>query len=408
MPGDRNEEMLKALREHLAWWGLRHIESDAAYFAWQREVFSAEDLAVLHRSIEAKRAATSGSSAEIAFYDVTAQPRFIPALYSQRYEYYLEVGSRIAAHLAGAQTILDTGCGIGLLTTFYAQRCPGATVVGIDRSPASITLARQRAQALGLSNIRFECLDMDQYELSGCYDVIVATHTLLQAEQDPGLPSSDWQDFTRALEAQAQSDFEQRTGVGLRSDRLHKVLAETGRMILFEKTRQLARRIPFQRALAARGLMPLRSPEPIRYRSIEEVTDDGPLYVTGLVSSSNILPWDEAPEPDGAPLLQLEQLRSVRIDPEQPLYENHEASAQQAWLDLPAKQVVEQVTRTETDGRQLHVEWGRAGEFVYLYCANTFDQRQLVVVEQARAAMVHTYYQEIVGEPSTSERRIVR
>ncbi|HPV82311.1 MAG TPA: hypothetical protein PK866_04260, partial [Nitrospira sp.] len=60
MPADRNDEIHKALREHLAWWGLRHIESDAAYFAWQREVFTAEDLATLHRSIEAKRAAIGG------------------------------------------------------------------------------------------------------------------------------------------------------------------------------------------------------------------------------------------------------------------------------------------------------------------------------------------------------------
>ena len=371
-------------------------------------MFTPEDLAALHRSIEAKRTATGGSSAEIAFYDLTAQSRFIPALYSQRYEYYLEVGSRIAAQLDGAQTILDAGCGIGLLTSFYAKRCPDATVVGIDRSPASITLARQRAQELGLSNLRFECLDMDQHELSGHYDFIVATHTLLQAEQDPGLPSRDWQDFTRALDAPAQSDFEQRTRVGLRLDRLRHVLAEKGRMILFEKTRQLARRVPFQRALAARGLALLLPPEPIRYRSIEEVTDDGPLYLTGVVSSSPILPWSEAPEPDGAPLLHVERLRSVPGDPEHPLYENHEASAQQAWRDLPAKQVVYQVTRKEADGRQLHVEWGRAGELIYLYCANTFDQRQLVVVDQARVAMVETYYKEIVGEPSTSQQRIVR
>ena len=84
MPADRNDDIDNALREHLAWWGLRHIESDAAYFAWQREVFTPEDLVALHQSIEAKRAATDGSSAEVAFYDLTAQARFIPALYSQR------------------------------------------------------------------------------------------------------------------------------------------------------------------------------------------------------------------------------------------------------------------------------------------------------------------------------------
>ena len=408
MPGDRNDEIQAALRDHLAWWGLRHIESDAAYFAWQREVFSLQELATLHRHIEAKRLATDGPSAEIAFYDLTAQPRFVPALYSQRYEYYLQVGSRIAGQLNGAQSMLDVGCGIGLLTTFYAKQCPDAMVVGIDRSPASIALARQRAQELGLANLRFECLDLDQQELSGGFDLIIATHCLLQAEQDPGLPSSDWQDFARALDTNAQQTFEQRTGLGRRLDRLRGALTSHGRMIVFEKTRQLARRIPFQRALAARDLAPLRSPEPIRYHSIEEVTDDGPLYVTGLVSSSNVLPWDEAPEPDGALPLHVKQLRSAPAEQDQPLYENHGTSAQQAWLDLPAKQVVEQVTRKEADGRQLHVEWGRADGLVYLYCANTFDQRQLVVIEPARAAMVQTYYKEIIGSQPDGGREVLR
>ena len=32
----------------------------------------------------------------------------------------------------------------------------------------------------------------------------------------------------------------------------------------------------------------------------------------------------------------------------------------------------------------------------YLYCANTFDQRQLVMIEEARAALLDAYYQEIL------------
>jgi len=169
-------------------------------------------------------------------------------------------------------------------------------------------------------------------------------------------------------------------------------------MVVFEKTRQLARRIPFQRALAARGFRLLAPPEPVRYRSVEEVADDGPLYVVGVVPSERALPWDELPEADGMPPLDLAAMGSMQAQDDQPLYENHQSSAEQAWLSLPAKHVTSQVTRTEPDGRQLHVEWGRAGLFVYLYCANSFDQRQLVVIEPARAAVLETYYQEITGE----------
>ena len=408
MPGDTNDEIRASLREHLARWGLRHVESDAAYFAWQREVFTPQELDTLHRHIEAKRQATDGPAAEIAFYDLTAQPRSVPALYSQRYEYYLEVGARVACHLGDAATILDVGCGIGILTTFYAKRCPASTIVGIDRSPASVDLARQRAQELGLTNVRFECRDLDQQDLAGCFDLIIATHTLLQAEQEPGLPSRDWSTFVRPADAQAQQKFEQRIGMGVRLDRLRAGLTPGGRMVVFEKARQLARRIAFQRALAARGLRLLAPPEPVRYRSVEEVTDDGPLYVMGPVPREQACEWDESPEADGMPPLDLESLRSARAQGDQPLYENHQISAEQGWLSLPSKQVTAQVTSREADGRQLHVEWGRAGAFVYLYCANTFDQRQLVLIEPARAAVLETYYREITSEQSGGGKETVR
>jgi hypothetical protein len=45
---------------------------------------------------------------------------------------------------------------------------------------------------------------------------------------------------------------------------------------------------------------------------------------------------------------------------------------------------------------------------MYLYCANTFDQRQLVVVEPGRAAMIETYYREITGRQPDGERAVLR
>ena len=94
---DEIRTTLHALEAHLAWWGLKRFTSDADYFAWQRKHLSPADLTQLHTQIERKRGEERGD--EVAFYDLTAQPQILPVLYSQRYEYYIEIGSRVAAAL---------------------------------------------------------------------------------------------------------------------------------------------------------------------------------------------------------------------------------------------------------------------------------------------------------------------
>ena len=170
-------------------------------------------------------------------------------------------------------------------------------------------------------------------------------------------------------------------------------------MVVFEKTRQLARRVPFQRALAARNLQLIETPEPVRYRLVEEVADDGPFYV---VQQGNARPlaWNEGPEPDEGLPLDRSMLRSTsrdRQDPEAPLYENHWPSAQPVWESLADRLVRQEETRREPDGRQLHVELGSAEGCAYLYCANTFDQRQLILVEESRRGMLDSYFREILA-----------
>jgi hypothetical protein len=160
VPGDSTDEIRTSLEQHLKTWGLRRFTSDRDYFAWQQRTFSRNDLDALHRAVESRR--QGGSAADRAFYDLTAHPSLIPALYSQRYEYYLEVGSRISAVLDPDQPILDVGCGIGILTMFYAMQHPTCRVIGIDRSSASIDQARRRAKEWGLDNVRFECCDLEK------------------------------------------------------------------------------------------------------------------------------------------------------------------------------------------------------------------------------------------------------
>jgi SAM-dependent methyltransferase len=378
---------------HLAQWGLRRFTSDDAYFRWQREALSARDIALLHAHVEKKRHGRYED--ETAFYDLSAAPHILPVLYSQRFDYYRAVGPLVAARLAGASTILDFGCGPGILTTYYARRFPDARVTGVDRSRESIAEAQRKAQALDVKNVHFQCADLDAAAHSERYACVVATHALVQSEQDPGLPSRNWRTFERARDAAAQSAFEQRTGLKPRLDRLVAAMSDGGRLIIFEKTRQLARRIPLQRALAARGLRLNETPEPVRYSLVEEVADDGPLFVL-TQGAAHTVAWSEQPEPDEGRAFDRMRPPSEPSDGEAPLYENHWPSAQRGWEQLIDKVVLREDTAEESDGRQLHVELGAAEGLRYLYCANTFDQRQLVIVEPARAAMLHVYYQEII------------
>jgi SAM-dependent methyltransferase len=382
-----------ALQAHLADWGLRRFDTDSAYDQWQRATLKPDDLATLLR-LSGQRQGGADVAAEIAFYDYAAQPHILPVLYSQRYDYYLTVGSVVAERFGQARTALDVGCGIGVLTTFYARQFPHCVFTGMDRSPASIAAAQAKATAMGLTNVRFECLDVETADPSGPFDLIMATQALLQTEQDPGLPSKSWQTFERAKDAAAQADFEQRTGLGGRLDRLCRALAPNGRMIICEKTMHLARRVPFQRALAARGLALLEPPLPIQYCIIEERTDDGPLYVLGRIDKP-VVAWNELPEQAGAQA-DMAALKTKPANPGEPLYENHTASAQQVWTQLPGRKIFQETTKDEPDGRQVHIELGESQGLTYLYCANTFDQRQIVMVKSGQTAMLAQYYQELV------------
>jgi SAM-dependent methyltransferase len=495
----------EALTEHLTWWGLQRFATDRAYYQWQRQRIKSSDLQELNRLVEARRQPDAANKDE-AFYDLAARADLAEVLYSQRYDYYLAIGPLIAERVGDAQSILDFGCGIGVLTTFYARCFPDRSFVGIDRSVASVEIARARADALGLKNIRFERLEAGTTSMGPIigpsFDVIISTHSLLQTERDLGIPSVSWREFRRGSDIRDQHEFEQRTGLGRRLDALCDVLKPAGSLLLFEKTRPLARRIPFQRALAARGFRLIQDPIAVRYTLIEELADDGPLYMVRLTAPGDDArgpDWDESPESSMADALaryrgdpaqslyrripRRQQHRvaqvadpeigmlaielgsseglvylfiegssgfsglllgpaqlssSISLEVEQlirehtetgrvghcldrdwpassqgndhdvaqlPLYENHTVLAQTIWEGLPGRQARKTETFSESDGRQMHIELGETGSYIYLYWANTFDQRQLVMVEQQRADLLEDYYAELlVGGRATARK----
>lgn len=75
--------------------------------------------------------------------------------------------------------ILDVGCGTGYKTLLLAAANRGATVKGIDLSPKSISIARERAAHWGREDVTFERMDVnslggrdEKYDYINCQDIL--------------------------------------------------------------------------------------------------------------------------------------------------------------------------------------------------------------------------------------------
>jgi len=60
----------------------------------------------------------------------------------------------------GGSTVLEAGCGVGAQTVTLAQRSPDARFTSIDISADSITEAKRRVDAAGLTNVEFRQADI--------------------------------------------------------------------------------------------------------------------------------------------------------------------------------------------------------------------------------------------------------
>ncbi|RMH31384.1 MAG: class I SAM-dependent methyltransferase [Nitrospirae bacterium] len=484
MPTHHNDQA--RLAQYLASWGLRQFPDAAAYEQWQREQIPAHERQRLDRLRQERG---ESIQAERAFYDLAAHPQILPALHSQHYDYYMTVGSTMADRIAPACRVLDVGCGVGILTIYYASLFPETEFVGIDRSPVSIATASAEARKRHVRNVRFELTDLSEWRPDSLrFDLVLSTHAVFQAEHDPGMPSRSWRTFDRAADCDHQHVLEERTGLKTRLDALCRLLDAKGRLLLCEKATHLGRRVLLQRALSARGLSLYTKPFLIRYHSLGELIDDGPLYEVSYAPTSR-WEWDEQWEPregdslycvsgaqarqigqrlcrlfphrtvdadaqrfgrcrltvgtwenalhfcyvsnvhdvesvvigaaidaplfarllsqwerrtasDRAELIAWLSQRTVPATAEEPLpwYENHTPVAQWIWEALPDKIVHREHTFQEHDGRQLHVETGASLEWAYLYWANTFDQRQLVIVPVDQDALLHHYLDEAIAD----------
>jgi len=84
--------------------------------------------------------------------------------------------------LERVESVLDVGCGNGLLASCIAQHMPAGYVVGLDPSASMLEQARLLQAELGLSNLHFVCGRIEDF-VEGQFDLIVSTHALHWVEE---------------------------------------------------------------------------------------------------------------------------------------------------------------------------------------------------------------------------------
>lgn len=96
----------------------------------------------------------------------------------------IEVAKWIIDEDLSPSTILEVGCDNGWLTCLLGLIFPDAKVVGIDRNPEGIALAHQRAAALGLTNVDFQCTSLETaigMHHAGSFDLILGVAVFHEA-----------------------------------------------------------------------------------------------------------------------------------------------------------------------------------------------------------------------------------
>ena len=80
----------------------------------------------------------------------------------------------LAAPPPAACSVLELGCGAGGNLLPMAVALPGSTFVGIDTSRRAIERAQATTARLGLTNISFEEISIEDYEPAGSVDYVIA------------------------------------------------------------------------------------------------------------------------------------------------------------------------------------------------------------------------------------------
>ena len=170
-----------SFEEHLKLFNIFHFKSfdeieNFAYSNWSKPTNN--ELKFLNQR---KKADPSSSFIDnLKFYGAVGKSEILQSLIlSEKYGSYESSSNFVIENLNGFKTILDIGCSIGYLTTYYALKIPESSFIGIDFSFESVKKANNMKKKLNLNNIDFMVRDMNKMNYPNKYfDCIVDTQSI--------------------------------------------------------------------------------------------------------------------------------------------------------------------------------------------------------------------------------------
>jgi len=117
------------------------------------------------------------------FYNILASSEVLRStILSEKYGAFEKCAQTIISVLNKPKKILDIGCNIGYLTTWYARNFTKSVVHGIDNSLKSIKYANKMANILNIENVHFYTCDFNSMKFPNhSFDVIIDTQSIYYA-----------------------------------------------------------------------------------------------------------------------------------------------------------------------------------------------------------------------------------
>ena len=173
---------MNPIKEHLKKFGIKKFRDEYSFTDWALTVISQKEGLKIEKLKEPLIDGTATFFDQLQFYNFISDKRIAGVVHSEKADAIRIIAESVKPYIFEKDSILDLGCHIGYLTSWYALSNLSSFVVGIDSALASIKTAQFYAKELGINNVHYEGADLKTLKLKQKFDVIVDSQSICYCE----------------------------------------------------------------------------------------------------------------------------------------------------------------------------------------------------------------------------------